>query len=97
VLQPGPGVTPLSSDIVKRLTRTWWYPVDRESREAVAKTYTAVVERHPETHLYVGYIPGFPGAHNHAASLDELNDNLREVISLLTEEGEPDLRRTPPE
>ena len=55
------------------------------------RTYTAVVERCPDTSLYVGYIPGFPGAHTQAETLDELNANLREVISLLTEEGEPNL------
>ncbi len=27
-------------------------------------TYTAVVERCPDTGLYVGYVPGFPGAHS---------------------------------
>lgn len=55
------------------------------------KTYTAVVERDPDTGLYVGYVPGFPGAHTQAATLDELNQNLREVIALLLEEGEPEL------
>ena len=54
-------------------------------------TYTAVVERDPETGLYVGYVPGFPGAHTQAETLDELNQNLREVIELLLEEGEPEL------
>lgn len=53
------------------------------------KSYTAVVERDEETGLYVGYVPGFPGAHSQAESLDELNANLREVIELLSEEGEP--------
>jgi len=53
----------------------------------MAKTYIVVVERDPDTQLYVGYIPGFPGAHTQAETLDELNANLREVISLLTEEG----------
>lgn len=53
------------------------------------KTYTAVVEYDKETGLYVGYIPGFPGAHSQGESLDELNRNLKEVIELLTEEGEP--------
>ncbi len=57
----------------------------------MAKTYTAIVERCPDTHLYVGYIPGFRGAHTQAVSLDELNANLREVIELLTEEGEVEL------
>ena len=51
-------------------------------------TYTAVVERCSATGLYVGYVPGFPGAHSHGATLDELNDNLREVIALLLDDGE---------
>ncbi len=55
------------------------------------KTYTAVVERDPQTGLLVGYVPGFPGAHSQAATLDELNANLREVISMLLEDGEPHL------
>lgn len=47
------------------------------------KTYTAVVERCPETKLFVGYIPGFVGAHSQGATLDELNQNLREVVEML--------------
>ena len=54
-------------------------------------TYTAVVERCPDTGLYVGHVPGISGAHSQAATLEELNANLREVIELLLEEGEPDL------
>lgn len=55
------------------------------------KAYTAVIEQCPETGLYVGYVPGFPGAHSQAESLDELNANLREVIEMLLEDGEPEL------
>jgi predicted RNase H-like HicB family nuclease len=55
------------------------------------KTYTAIVERDPDTGLYVGYVPGFPGAHSQATTLDELNRNLKEVIALLLEDGEPQL------
>ncbi len=55
------------------------------------KEFTAIIEKDPETGLYVGYVPGFPGAHSQAASLDELNDNLREVIAMLLEDGEPKL------
>jgi predicted RNase H-like HicB family nuclease len=54
-------------------------------------TYTAVVEKCPDTGLYVGYVPGFPGAHTQADTLDELNINLKEVIELLLEDGEPRL------
>jgi predicted RNase H-like HicB family nuclease len=55
------------------------------------KTYTAVVEHCADTGLYVGYVPGFPGAHSQAATLDELNKNLREVVAMLLEDGEPKL------
>ena len=55
------------------------------------KTYTAVVERCPDTKLLVGYIPGFPGAHSQAATLDELTGNLKEVVEMLLEDGEPQL------
>lgn len=55
------------------------------------KSFTAVVERCPETKLYVGYIPGFPGAHTQGATLDELHSNLEEVVGLLLEDGEPRL------
>ena len=48
------------------------------------KSFTAVVERCPETRLYVGYIPGFPGAHTQGATLDELQSNLEEVIGMLS-------------
>ncbi len=53
--------------------------------------FTAVIERCPDTSLYVGYVPGFPGAHSQAETLDELHRNLREVIEMLLEDGEPRL------
>ncbi len=55
------------------------------------KTYTAIIEKCPDTGLYVGYVPGFPGAHSQAKTLDELNDNLKEVIEMLLEDGSPEL------
>ena len=53
------------------------------------KTYSAVIERDPATGLFVGFVPGFPGAHSQGATLDELNANLREVIAMLLEDGDP--------
>ncbi|WP_392482607.1 type II toxin-antitoxin system HicB family antitoxin [Nostoc sp. C110] len=50
------------------------------------KTFTAIVERDPDTKFYVGYVPGFPGAHSQGETLDELQENLREVIEMLLEE-----------
>jgi predicted RNase H-like HicB family nuclease len=46
------------------------------------RSYTAVVERCPDTGLYVGYAPGFPGAHSQAPTLGELNANLQKVIEI---------------
>jgi predicted RNase H-like HicB family nuclease len=57
------------------------------------QTFTAYVEQDPESGLYVGVVPGLPGAHTQAASLDELRQNLQEVILLVLEtraaRGEP--------
>jgi predicted RNase H-like HicB family nuclease len=53
------------------------------------KSYTAVIEKCPETGLYVGYVPGFPGAHSQGETMDELNKNLKEVIEMLLEAVEP--------
>lgn len=55
------------------------------------RTFTAVVERDPVTQLFVGFIPGFSGAHSQGATLDELHTNLREVLGMLLEDGEPEL------
>lgn len=56
------------------------------------KTFTAYVEWDPETRLYVGTIPGVPGAHTQGATLDELQHNLKEVLELCLEElgADPD-------
>ena len=53
------------------------------------KSYTVVIERCPKTGFYVGSVPGFPGAHSQGESLDELRENIREVIAMLLEDGEP--------
>ena len=55
------------------------------------KTYTAVVERDHETGLFVGYVPGFPGAHSQGETLEELSENLVEVVSMLLEDDEPNV------
>jgi len=55
------------------------------------RTFTAAVERDPQSGIYVGYIPGFPGAHSQGATPEELQDNLREVIEMLLEDGDPEL------
>ena len=53
------------------------------------KNFTAIIERDIDTGLYVGWVPGFAGAHSQAETLDELQWNLKEVISMLLEDGDP--------
>ena len=65
--------------------------VGMQISEVSMRTYTAVVERCPDTGLFVGYVPGFPGAHSQGETLDELHRNLAEVIEMLLEDGEPAL------
>ncbi|MHC4175992.1 MAG: type II toxin-antitoxin system HicB family antitoxin [Planctomycetota bacterium] len=55
------------------------------------RSFTAVIERCPDTGFYVGYVPGLPGAHSQGSTIDELKDNLTEVIAMLLEDGEPQL------
>jgi predicted RNase H-like HicB family nuclease len=57
------------------------------------KHFTAVIERDADTNLYVGWVPGFPGAHSQGETLDELRANLQEVVEMLLEEGEPQPER----
>lgn len=55
------------------------------------KTFTAVIERDADTGLLVGFVPGFRGAHSQGETLDELNNNLKEVVAMLLEDGDPQL------
>ena len=50
-------------------------------------SYTAVIEKDNDTGLYVGFVPGFQGAHSQGATLDELRQNLHEVITMLLEDA----------
>ena len=52
------------------------------------KTFQAIIEKCNYTGLYVGYVPGFSGAHSQAETLDELKKNLEEVISMLLENND---------
>jgi predicted RNase H-like HicB family nuclease len=51
------------------------------------KTFSVIVEKCSQTGLYVGYVPGLPGAHTQAETLDELKKNLCEVLSMLLEDS----------
>lgn len=43
----------------------------------------------------VGIVPGIPGAHTQGTTLDELQDNLKEVLELCLEEYEGPLEDLP--
>lgn len=49
--------------------------------------FTVIIEKDPDPGLYVGHIPGLPGARSQAASLEELRVNLREVLEMFREDG----------
>jgi predicted RNase H-like HicB family nuclease len=80
-----------------RLSYILWLQIDfyqdrrAKRRRRNLRTYTAVIEKCPDTGLFVGYIPGMRGAHSQGETLDELNRNLKEVVELLLEDGEPEL------
>ncbi|MDS3861940.1 type II toxin-antitoxin system HicB family antitoxin [Thermosynechococcaceae cyanobacterium BACA0444] len=61
-------------------------------RMAFMKKFTAVIEKDSDTKLYVGYVPGFPGSHSQGETLDELQDNLREVIEMLLEDEDLEIK-----
>ena len=55
------------------------------------RAYNYVVEKCSDTGMYVGYVPGFPGAHSQGESIDELRANMQEVVEMLLEDGDPQL------
>lgn len=50
------------------------------------KSFVAYIEYDPESKMYVGTVPGIPGAHTQGVSLDELQEHLKEVLELCLEE-----------
>jgi predicted RNase H-like HicB family nuclease len=59
------------------------------------RTFTAYIEWDPETHLYVGMVPGVTGAHTQGETLDELQQNLKEVLALCLEDYDGSLDELP--
>ncbi len=58
---------------------------------------TGYIEKDPETGLYVAIVPGIPGAHTQAETLDELQKNLKEVVELCLGEMDPEAKKQIPE
>lgn len=74
-----------------RACTSWIPPEGRGIVSLSMRTVNVVVERDPDTGLYVGYVPGWPGAHSQGKSLDALQENLKEVVAMLLEDGDPRL------
>ena len=55
------------------------------------REFRVFVEQDAETKLFVGYVPGWAGAHSQGTTLEELKRNLLEVVAMLLEDGEPRL------
>ncbi len=51
--------------------------------------FTIVIEKDPTTNLFIGYVPGMVGAHSQGETIDELKSNLKDVIGLCIQEGDP--------
>jgi predicted RNase H-like HicB family nuclease len=51
--------------------------------------FAVIIERDIANGLFVGHVPGIPGAHSQGATLEELERNLREVLEMLSEDGPP--------
>lgn len=58
---------------------------------------TGYIEKDKETGYYVAVVPGIPGAHTQAETLDELRGNLKEVVELCLEQMDPEARKQIPE
>jgi len=48
--------------------------------------FTAEIIQDNEINQFVGIVPGLPGAHSQAPTLDELYSNLEEVVRLCLQE-----------
>jgi len=93
-VRPAPvEVEPMALDDDMRAEFEAWEALSGEAYGV--RTFTAYVEWDPDTNLYVGIVPGIPGAHTQAATLDELRENLKEVLQLCLQEYEGSLDEIP--
>lgn len=58
---------------------------------------TGYIEKDSDSGMYIAIVPGIPGAHTQAATLDELQKNLKEVVELCLEEMDPEAKKQIPE
>ncbi|MCL2638261.1 MAG: type II toxin-antitoxin system HicB family antitoxin [Oscillospiraceae bacterium] len=60
------------------------------------QNYTAYIEKDIESGMYIGSVPGITGAHTCAETIDDLQEKLKEVVSLCLEVmGEEEVKSIP--
>jgi predicted RNase H-like HicB family nuclease len=59
--------------------------------------FTAEIIHDSELNQYIGIVPGLPGAHSQASTLDELYSNLKEVTQLCLEEMTEEEKKSLPQ
>jgi inosine/xanthosine triphosphate pyrophosphatase family protein len=83
------GIEAIFGNILELFLKTYAYYfaelITNCDRPQYMKNVSTVIELCPDTGLLVGYVPGLPGAHSQAASLEELNTNMSEVIDMLNQ------------
>ncbi|MDR2559840.1 MAG: type II toxin-antitoxin system HicB family antitoxin [Oscillospiraceae bacterium] len=64
--------------------------------ENMKQNYTAYIEKDIESGMYIGSVPGITGAHTCAETIDDLQEKLKEVVSLCLEVmGEEEVKSIP--
>ena len=48
--------------------------------------FTSYIEYDAESNLYIGMVPSIPGAHTQGKTLDEVQQNLKEAVTLCLQE-----------
>jgi predicted RNase H-like HicB family nuclease len=75
-------------DIADHTTQTCLPDPDVSSLgKKMVRNVCVIIERCPQTGLYVGYVPNIQGVHSQGATLDELCENLLEVLKTVASEG----------
>lgn len=59
--------------------------------QTTRRDFAVVIVRCPITQSYVGHIPGWDGAYCQAETIRDLKNDMKEITSMLLEEGEPKL------
>jgi predicted RNase H-like HicB family nuclease len=63
----------------------------------MSKKFMVVIEKDPESGMYIGIVPSIVGAHTMAETLEDLTLKIKEVLELCLEEMDEDDMKLLPE